>query len=46
MRSEVEAGKMSEAAAAEYRQDLKAHSDDDNFFFCVNRFLFTAVVGA
>ena len=42
LRRELEAGSSGEEQVAAFRQDLKAQSDNDNFIFWVNRFLFTA----
>ena len=43
LRTELEAGTISQAAADTYVADLKQRSDAGEYFFCVNRFLFTAV---
>ena len=39
----LEAGTITQAQADDYLADLKQHSADNSYFFCVNRFLFTAI---
>ncbi len=43
LRSELEKGRVTQEQADAYVADLKKRSDAGEYFFCVNRFLFTAV---
>ncbi len=43
LRSQLEAGSITQAKADAYVADLQMRSENNDYFFCINRFLFSAI---